>query len=189
VPGFDVLAALAGGAAHMRRFGGHAAAAGCEVRAAEVPRLRETVCARAKEMLAGDGHAPAALAIDVELPLAGVDEALMREIERLEPCGEANGKAVLLSEARLAAPARTVGSEGEHLLLNLRDGERVHRAMAFGMGARQGELAMGQPIHAVYTPRWNTFRGATSLELLLHDFAVGERPPLAYAPEALPARV
>ena len=192
VPGFDVLGAMAGGAEHMLRFGGHAAAAGCEVRASSIPRLREAVCARARRMLDGREQAPEALAIDVELPLAGVDETLMRELDRLEPCGEANGKAVLLSEARLATPARVVGGEGEHLVLNLRDGERVHRAMAFGMGARLEELALGKPIHAVYTPRWNTFRGTTSLELLLHDFAVGERPPLwrgAPSANAAPARV
>jgi hypothetical protein len=27
------------------------------------------------------------------------------------------------------------------------------------------------PLDVVYTPRWNTFRGATTLELEVHDFA------------------
>ena len=42
--------------------------------------------------------------------------------------------------------------------------------MAFGMGARIGELEMGKPIEVVYTPKWNTFRGQTNLELSIHDF-------------------
>jgi single-stranded-DNA-specific exonuclease len=191
VPGFDVHGALAGAAEHLVRFGGHAAAAGCEVRASELPRVRAAVSARAREMLAGTDQAPRPLAIDLELPLASVDEGLMRVLERLEPCGEANEKPVLLSEARLAAEPRSLGGDGRHLALPLRDGERVHRAMAFGMGPRAGELSLGRPIHAVYTPRWNTYRGETSLELLLHDFAVGERPPLGYAarPGGAPAAV
>jgi single-stranded-DNA-specific exonuclease len=187
VPGFDVHAALAGAAEHMLRFGGHAAAAGCEVRASAVPRLRAAVCARARELLAGAERGPRPLAIDLELPLAAVDEGLMRVLERLEPCGAANEKPVLLSTARLAAPPRAVGGERAHLALHLRDGERVHRAMAFGMGARERELALGVDVHAVHTPRWNTFRGETTLELLLHDFAVGERPPLGYGAPAQPA--
>ena len=178
VPGFDVHAAMCGGARHMLRFGGHAAAAGCEVRATEIPKLREAICERARELLQGQDHPPQPLAIDLELPLAEMNEELMRLLDRLEPFGEANAKPVLVSEARLASPARTVGADGSHVVLNLRDGERVHRAMAFGQGARLDELSMGAPVHVVYSPRWNTFRGATNLELLVHDFAVGERPAL-----------
>ena len=128
------------------------------------------------------------LAIDLELPLASLDEALMRQLDRFEPCGEANEKPVMICEARLAAPARTVGGDGEHLALSLRDGERVHRAMAFGMGARLPELALGRPIHAVYTPRWNTFRGTTALELvLIQQIADREVDRLARAEDALVA--
>ena len=106
-------------------------------------------------------------------------EELMRQVERLEPFGEQNGKPVLLSsDVRLAEPARCVGADKTHLLLQLRQGETVRKAMAFGMGARADELAMGQPLHVVYTPRWNTFRGTTNLELTLADFRVGERPKL-----------
>jgi hypothetical protein len=32
---------------------------------------------------------------------------------------------------------------------------------------------MGQDIHAVYTPKWNHFRGETKLELELIDFCCG----------------
>jgi hypothetical protein len=47
------------------------------------------------------------------------------------------------------------------------------RAMAFRMGARAGELRLGQDIQAVYTPKWNHFRGETKLELELVDFRCG----------------
>ncbi len=39
------------------------------------------------------------------------------------------------------------------------------RGMAFGMARRERELAMSTPIHAVYTPKWNHFRGETNLEI------------------------
>lgn len=179
VPGFDVLAALRGGAAHMRRFGGHAQAAGCEVASGSIDALRESVCARASELLGGRGLPEAGLSIDAEVDLEGLSPELMRALDRLEPYGNQNEAPVLLSsDARLAEPARVVGSERAHVMIRARRGARVLKAMAFGMAARVGELAPGAPLHLVYSPRWNVFRGETALELVLHDFAVGDRPAL-----------
>jgi len=178
LPGFDVLGAMEGGAEHMLRFGGHEMAAGCEVRADRIDALREAICARAREMLAGAGHPERRLRIDLELPLAHMGQDLMRAIERLEPFGQGNRKPHLYSpDVRLASPPRAVG-DGTHLILNLREGDHTLRVMAFGMAERQDELVMGQPLHVVYTPRWNFFRGLETLEATLHDFRVGPRPRL-----------
>ena len=174
VPGFSVLEALHGGAGEVLRYGGHAQAAGLEVRAAAVPALREAVCRRARELLGGAEYPPLELQIDCELPLARMTPGLMRHFDRLAPFGERNEKPVLLSrDLRLSAPPRLVGAERTHLLLRLRQGAVEHKAMGFGMGARADELVMGRPVEAVYTPVWNTFRGETRLELVLHDFRVG----------------
>ena len=172
--GCDLLAVLSAGAAHMERYGGHAQAAGCEVRAASVEALRAALCARAHELLAAQPPAAHELLIDHELPFPEVTPHLMRHLDRLEPFGERNEKPLLLSrDLRLAEPARTLGEDGRHLSLRLRQRDHVLRAMAFGQGPRAPELRMGTPIAAVYTPRWNTFRGATSLELSLVDFHAG----------------
>jgi len=179
VRGFDLLAALRGGAQHMLRFGGHEQAAGCEVRADAVDALRESLCAKARELLAGGALPDTGLWIDAELSLEGMSPQLMRLIERLEPFGPSNEAPVLLSsDARLAEPPRVVGSDRSHLVLQARRGERVLKALAFGMAHRAGELAQGAPLHLVYSPRWNVFRGESTLELVLHDFAVGPRPAL-----------
>ena len=50
------------------------------------------------------------------------------------------------------------------------------RGMAFGQARRAGELQMGTDVHAVYTPKWNTFRGETRLEIEVLDFRTGPRP-------------
>ena len=62
--------------------------------------------------------------------------------------------------------------------MQLRQGAHVMRAMAFGMAHRAHEMRMGEPLHAVYTPRWNAFRGETNLELELADFRTGAMPVL-----------
>jgi len=179
VPGFSVLDALAGGAAHLARFGGHEQAAGCDVRADAIELLREAVCSRASAILAGQGFSAPPTWIDCEVSLERVTSELMRELGRLAPFGERNEKPVFLSpDLRLAEPPRAVGGDGSHLLLKLRRGAQVLKAMFFGAAERAGELRMGEAIHAVHTPRWNVFRGERNLELELLDFRTGPRPSL-----------
>jgi single-stranded-DNA-specific exonuclease len=122
-------------------------------------------------MLAGAGHPEGTLAIDCELAFEHMTRERMQELERLAPFGAHNDAPVFLARAvYLAEPARTIGSEKSHLLLRLRKGNHVLKALAFRAGARAAELALGTPIDAVFTPRWNTFRGERSLELELIDF-------------------
>jgi len=130
-------------------------------------------------MLEGQGfHAPPTW-IDCEVPFERVTPELMREIGRLAPFGERNEKPVLLSsDLRLAEPPRAVGNDRTHLALQLRRGANVLKAMFFGAAARADELRMGEPVHAVFTPRWNVFRGDKKLELEIHDFRTGARPAL-----------
>jgi single-stranded-DNA-specific exonuclease len=179
VPGFDVLGALAGGAAHLVKYGGHEQAAGCDVRADAIDALRAAVCARAREMLAREALNAPALLIDGEIPFAHMNADLMREIDRLKPFGEQNERPLFLScGLRLVEEPRALGADKTHLSLRLRSGAHELKAMAFGQARRAGELGMGRDVHAVFTPRWNTFRGETKLELEVLDFVTGARPEL-----------
>ena len=174
IESFHVLEAMHGGADHMLGYGGHAQAAGCEVRADAVDALREAVCDRAREMLGQEGHAPPQLILDGELGFEYLTPDLMRQIERLEPFGAGNETPRLLArDVRLAEPPRVVGKDSTHLQLKVRRGTNVLRGMAWGMASRAGEVAMGEPLDVALTPRWNSFRGERSLELLVHDFRRG----------------
>ncbi len=171
VPGFSVLEALHGGAEFMERYGGHEQAAGMELRESQLGALREAVCGRAKTLFQ-EGEAPEpALDIDAELCLSLLDPSLMRQIDRLEPFGSGNATPVFLArDARLAEPPRRIGADRSHLLFQARRGASRFKVLAFGKGHRADELRMGQPLDLVYTPRWNTFRGETNLELIAKDF-------------------
>jgi hypothetical protein len=56
-------------------------------------------------------------------------------------------------------------------VLTVRSGAHALRGVAFKKAGRAQELAMGVPLDVVYSPRWNTFRGETRLELEVLDFA------------------
>ena len=172
VPGVSVLDLMGAGAAHMRRFGGHAMAAGCEIAGEDLGALRDAIVSGAQS---GSHHEdrPRVLEIDARVDLEGLDEALMNQLMRLEPCGEQNPKPVFLSEGvGLDDMPRIIGKDRTHLLLQLRSGRSVFKALAFGMATREPELRMGRTLDVVYTPRFNHFRGKVTLELLVADFSV-----------------
>ena len=168
---FDLLSCLRAGQHLYARGGGHAQAVGLEIDSSRVNALRAALCAHARERLGSGAHAPAALHVDCEIAAAHIDEPLLRDLERLEPWGAGNEMPVLSSrELQLAEEPRALGADGAHLALKVRHGNRYLRAMAFGMGARREELAGTRTLELAFTPRWNTFRGNTNLELLVHDF-------------------
>ncbi|MEC8512631.1 MAG: single-stranded-DNA-specific exonuclease RecJ [Planctomycetota bacterium] len=170
VDGVSVLDIMKAGADHMRRFGGHAMAAGCEIEAAALGPLREALVAEAVALGREESARP--LDIDARVRLEGLDESLMAQIQRLEPCGERNPKPVLLAEdVRLDDMPRLIGQDRSHLLLKIRSGTAVFKALAFGMGKREPELSMGRPLDIVFTPRISHWRGRSELELVLSDFA------------------
>lgn len=169
VDGVNVLDVMRAGEALMRRFGGHAMAAGCEIDGAVLGALREALVARAAEL---EREARArCLQIDARVRLEGLDEALMAQIRRLEPCGEKNPKPVLLAEdVRLDDMPRVIGQDRSHLLLKVRSGTAVFKALAFGMAKREPELRLGRPLDLVFTPRLSHWRGRSELELVVEDF-------------------
>ncbi|TAJ21567.1 MAG: single-stranded-DNA-specific exonuclease RecJ [Planctomycetota bacterium] len=168
---FDLLACLRAGQPLLVRGGGHAQAVGLEVDSAHIPALRDALCAHAREVLNGAAHAPSALHVDCDVTAAHIDEPLLRDLERLEPWGTGNEIPVLASsQLELADEPRVLGADQSHLSLKVRHGNRFLRAMAFGMGSRREEFAGARKLELAFTPRWNTFRGNTSLELLVHDF-------------------
>ncbi len=168
---FNVLEAISGAAPLLKRFGGHEQAAGLELAPAAVPEVRAAICARARAMLDGAGHPEKHLWIDCELPFEHMTPQAMRQVDELAPFGAGNEKPVFLSrQVYLGEAPRTVGSGSNHLLLQLRKGSHVLKALAFRAGARLDELALGKPLDVVFTPRWNTFRGETALEVELLDF-------------------
>ena len=178
VHGVSILELMHAGSEHVLRYGGHAAAAGCEIRSDQVDAYREALCNAARETLSPESFGPRPLTIDAVIPMAKVGREVQEQIDKLEPFGEGNPSPVLLScNCRLAEPARAT-RDGKHLMLKVRDGGTVFRTMGFFQGERLDELKMGVDLHIVHTPVWNEFRGERKQELRLLDFAVGEVPKL-----------
>jgi single-stranded-DNA-specific exonuclease len=172
IPEFDITGALRVAQAKsdgqlLVRFGGHRAAAGFTAENANLDALRESLMRQAEEALRGVDLTPV-IDIDAAIPLHRVNGELIQALGRLAPFGMENREPVFLSRGLQIADVRTMGGDGQHLRLLLRDGGVSWPAVAFGMGAN--ELASGQRLDVVYT--FSADRGSDgALQLRVTDFA------------------
>ncbi len=143
VPGFHLHRALSACAVHMERFGGHAQAAGMDVRADAVPALREAFNRRARAELEGKDLRPG-LRMDLELAPGEADLGLVDLLRWVGPHGIGNPRPVfLLRGARVAGPARVVGKGHLRLRLALGAGTGgVLDAIGFGLAERHPPAAL-----------------------------------------------
>jgi len=167
IPEFDITAALRTCPELMVRFGGHRAAAGFTAENANLPALKEALLARAAEELNGIELVPV-LDIDAAVPLSRMNGKLIGSLAQLAPFGVGNPEPIFLSRNLEVANIRTMGADGQHLRLSLRDGRVTWPAVAFGVGKQ--DIQPGAHLDAVYT--FSADRGSNgAMQLRLLDFA------------------
>ena len=167
IPEFNIPDALDRCADLLIRHGGHAAAAGFTVARDKLDALHQQLKEIAAEELAGVELRPT-LEIDAEIPLEEVDWAVHALLGQLEPCGMGNPQPVILSRGVEVRNRRTMGSEGKHLKLVVRDGRGASwDAVAF----RRGDLLSQIPerVDVAYTLEINEWNHRKRLQLTVRD--------------------
>jgi single-stranded-DNA-specific exonuclease len=139
IPGFDLLAAVRACGGHLERFGGHAAAAGFDIRPDAVDAFAEAFRAHARAALP-DEPVPE-LRIDLGLTLAEVTPELVRYLAYAGPFGAGNPTPVFEFRGVGVAESSVVGRDGQHLRLRLRDGSATLPAIGFRMAPTHAALA------------------------------------------------
>jgi single-stranded-DNA-specific exonuclease len=153
------------------RHGGHAAAAGFTVRNEQLEELNHRLGEIARRELADQDLRPM-LRADLEIPLALMRPSYLEEIELLQPTGMANPDAVFVSRNLQVINARTVGSEGLHLRLTVKDGGVTYNAIAFRQGHWAGHLPAN--IDLMYNYEINVYNGQKSMQLNVLDLKPSE---------------
>jgi single-stranded-DNA-specific exonuclease len=146
-------------------FGGHQAAAGVEVRADRLDALRDAWCEAFATVPAGsnDGEGEA----DVRLDDRDDPTAVVRDLYRLEPCGEKNrAPRVLVPRARVLAARNLKG----HLRVELAWGRSVLGGFGFEMGDLADAVAGGRA-DVVGQLRADTWKGGDAVEMRVERIA------------------
>jgi single-stranded-DNA-specific exonuclease len=130
ISAFDLHAGLGACSEHLRRFGGHRAAAGLEIDADRVDAFRAAFIAHAASVLSPEDL----VRVERIDAVVGADRAgtpLAEELERLGPFGHGNPQPTLLVPAARVSEVRGMGEDGQHARLTIAGGGARARAVAF----------------------------------------------------------
>lgn len=153
--------------AELVGFGGHQAAAGVEVRADRVEALRAAWCDAwaDQELPAGSCGAAA----DARLDDRDDPAAVVRDLERLEPCGEGNRASSLLVQGASVRAARNLKG---HLKLELSFHGKEISCFGFELGDLAPRLA-GARADVMGRLRRDAWRGGDAVELRIERVSPG----------------
>ncbi|HYE03034.1 MAG TPA: DHHA1 domain-containing protein [Phycisphaerales bacterium] len=180
VAGFDLARALADCSGLLEKHGGHAMAAGLQLRECKLDEFVEAFTARANESLRPEDLCPSVL-IDCRADLAELTPAELGRLSGLAPHGRGNPEVrLLVGGLTLGEAPRPLGAAARHLDLRVRAGEgaaaRWLRLVAWHWGPRRESLRAGMRLDAVVEPKLSTFGGRTRVEGELRDLMVTAAP-------------
>lgn len=183
IPPVNITAAIAAQGDLLDGFGGHAMAAGMQIKAGCLEEFRRRLSAAVQAALGEQPYDPR-LAIDAYLPLDELNLDWVQQIERLAPFG-AGAPALTLATNNLHVHSSSyIGREQEHRLVTVADDQGHTRRVLWWSS---GDLLLPEgAFDLAYTARTSSFRGLEEVQVewrdaRLHPEIVGvaEAPPPA----------
>ncbi len=172
IPEFDIGGALYKVEARGIRFlrhGGHTQAAGFTIATEELPELRKQLNEVAAEALGSQELRPG-WDIDETVALGSLPRDTYQLMRGLAPFGKGNPVPVFLSTGVQVTNLRTMGSNGEHLRLKLKDQGVTWDAVAFRQGEAANVIGSGDStIDVVYTIGIDRYGPEETLRLTVLD--------------------
>lgn len=165
---FDIVDAISVCQEHVVRFGGHSAAAGLTLRTESIPAFKEAFDAEARRRLGGMSPLRT-MHVDALVSFTEIDSQLVRELERLEPCGCMNPAPVFCTCGVSPMPHSLRELRGGHARFTAQEGARMFETIGFGMAGVLQQTVGSRPVDVAFTPKLNTWRGETSIQLVLKD--------------------
>ncbi len=168
IPEFNIILALNQFSNLFSQFGGHSRAAGFLLPTRNLPQLQQSLLQLATTQLAGVDLRPR-VDIDAEVVLHDLTGDTFQTIQQLAPFGQGNPAPTFLSHKVEVVDCRTMGTDGEHLRLKLKQDGTVWNSVGFGMGEHLSEMSV--PLDLVYNLEIDRWGGDERLRLNILDFA------------------
>ncbi len=174
VRGLNLVEALSACRDLLARFGGHAAAAGLELRPDlargpdGVESFRERFEDAVRDILTPEDLIPV-LTADADVGLEELRIDAVRSLSVLEPFGVGNPRPVFVARDVRVLDVRPVGAEGAHLRLRVRQGRAAFDAMAWRAGEGPRAVRPGRTVDLAFVPEVAEWNGVERVRLVLED--------------------
>ena len=147
---------------HLEKFGGHATAIGLSLKAEALEPFTEELRLEAERRCRREALPDPEILGEIGFDL--IDWELYRLLERFEPYGEGNPRPKFITRDVRIEGLRQLGSDGQHLKMQLQEGERILEGIQF----RFPELpSAGESVDILYTLNENRFNDRSTLQLLI----------------------
>ena len=162
--GFNLFEALSACSEHLVGFGGHALAAGLNIRRDKLDDFRAALT----EYYLKNSPEPQP---EVQCDMLITDPALLslenvRSLDLLEPYGNANPKPIMCISGAELSSATAVG-KGRHLRIRAKYRGASFEGIFFGHTADSLGVRAGNCVDIAFTPQINEYNGAVSVQLLV----------------------
>ncbi len=166
IPGFDLHGALCATSDYLEKYGGHEMAVGLSLKKNKFDDFRKAFEEKSKE--ANTEEIVPVIKIDKEINLKDIYIENVKELNLLEPFGEANKTPIFIYKNLRIDSIRAL-SEGKHLKLTLKEGNTIINAIGFNMGQYAEEYQLGDKIDVIGVLEINTFNGIESVQINMKD--------------------
>ena len=172
VPGFDLYQAVESCSDLLENFGGHTYAAGLTMKPERIDEFRSRFEAYVEANIEPDMLVPQ---IDIDEPLrfSDITPAFRRTLNTFQPFGPGNPAPVFVTQnVSDNGSARLVGARGEHLKMELIQGQRPFTpmsAIAFGQTDCFDHVKWGGAIDVCYNVVENHYQGHITPQLRIKD--------------------
>ncbi|MDD2598389.1 MAG: single-stranded-DNA-specific exonuclease RecJ [Kiritimatiellae bacterium] len=170
--GYHALLALTSAAETLDGFGGHAQAAGFQLKPGCFEHFKALFCQACAEHSGNSDTAPA-ITVEAWIEPDELSLEMASQIERLAPFGMANRMPLWAMRGVTIESLRVIGSQGEHMQFVLKMGSKPSvRAVWFRCGNLCNILTKGDVVDLVFELLQSDFRGSNEVELRIVDMAL-----------------
>lgn len=165
ITGLNLYEALCESAPYLKKFGGHKQAAGLHFELGKHEDFWRCFDSSVRKQLASEEDFQPQIRFDAALEPQQINEALVEDLQRLEPFGQANPEPIFWSDHYRIKSQRIVGEN--HLKLVLTAQNESLDAIGFRMGELQ--LPVGSGMECLFTCEFNEWMGRKKIQLRLLD--------------------
>ena len=167
IPGIDLFEAVTSFSHLLTRYGGHTAAVGVTLPAADLEAFRESLVAYLADLPEEQFHPPTL--VEAVVKLDDLSAELVAELDLLRPYGQANRAPLLLTDCVFMTARRRVGRLEDHLRFTAYDGIAEVPAIAFRCKDIERFSDIDRPVDIGFELSLDEWRGRARLQMVVRS--------------------
>jgi len=168
VEGIDLYEALAKCRPFLESFGGHALAAGLQVREEKIGDFQDAFEMQIQRTASPESLTPA-IKIDAELDFAAISDDLIDELELMMPFGTDNPEPLFAAANVKVVSSKTVGQDHRKMMLVQARGKATAAIPAIHFNVADEDANKNHFDQMVFKLQWNRWNGKKSAQIVVED--------------------